>query len=73
MLHECFILTIKRLDLAVVTHGGGRSSDMPALLAPWDVITSRLEAAQRQPASALLRVTSLAVDALIEIEATAAA
>lgn len=49
------------------------TTDMPALLAQWDAIASRLQAGLCQPASTVLGVTSLAFDALIEIEATAVA
>ncbi len=59
-------------SLADVARINVYTTDIDLLLQNWDVITSRLEAADCRPASTLLGVTRLAnPEWLIEIEATA--
>ena len=61
------------LTLAHVVRLTYYTTDVNALLANWDVITTRLQNADCQPASTLLGVTQLAFDLFVEIEATAVA
>lgn len=65
------VLKAAGLSLAHVMRLTFYTTDVNGLLANWDVITSRLQNANCQPASTLLGVTGLAFELLVEIEATA--
>ena len=67
------VLQAAGLTLAHVVRLTYYTTDVNALLANWDLITTRLQNAQCQPASTLLGVTQLAFDLFVEIEATAVA
>lgn len=66
------VLAAANFRLADVVRLNYYTTDVDAILASWDVIAGRLQAAGIQPASTLLGVTRLAFPAwLVEIEATA--
>lgn len=65
------VLTAAGLTLTQVMRLTYYTTDVNALLANWDIITTGLQNANCQPASTLLGVTQLAFDLLVEIEATA--